>query len=208
MYGECKVLCEREVRGTKMESATILRPCVIAGVNDSTWRFSYWVDRAGRGGVIAAPEPVDAPVAVVDARDVATFALHCVEEAIDETFVLAPKPYESTMVAIVAAARAAHPHVDSDVAWLPESYLAENNVVPWKGLPLWLPQSTGKTGYNAFDARKAYAAGFETRSLLDTATAVREWLESDGVTLPDRGATIPLEDEKRLVDAWLEQVRR
>lgn len=189
VYGECKVLCEELVRNSNAASAAILRPCVIAGAHDSTWRFPYWVDRAGRGGSIVAPAPKEAPVAVIDVRDLAAFALQCVESSVTDTFVLAPQPELATMECLIDCVRAAFPEVDSSVEWMEPETLRGHGVEPWAGLPFWLPAWTGSQGFNAFDASRSYAAGFVPRPLTDTAASVRDWLASAD-DLPSQGITL------------------
>ena len=202
LYGECKVLCEHEVLATPLASATILRPCVIAGAHDSTWRFPYWVERAGRGGHIVAPAPPDAPVAVIDARDLASFALRCVEHELTDTFLLAPDPRVSTMGALLDAVRAAWPAVDSEVVWVDPELLREHAVEPWAGLPFWLPPWTDAHGFNEFDASKARGAGFAMRPLAETAQSVRRWLEDCGERT-SRDCTLTPEAEAELVNLVL-----
>lgn len=197
-YGECKVLCEEIVRRASTASTAILRPCVVAGAHDATWRFSYWVDRARRGGVILAPGPPDAPVALIDARDIAAFALRCIETAVDGTYVLAPRPDVVTMEHVITSTRAAYPDVESSVVWADPELLREHGVVPWTGLPLWLPSWTGAQGFNAFDASSAYAHGFTPRPVVETARDVRAWFERNP-SLPSADMALSASDERMIV---------
>ena len=53
----------------------ILRPVIVAGPFDPTNRFPWWVGRVARGGELLAPAGPDAPVQLIDARDLAAFAI-------------------------------------------------------------------------------------------------------------------------------------
>ena len=86
-YGPLKALSEsaaREVYGPA--ATTILRPGLIVGPDDNTDRFTYWPARAARGGEFAAPNKPSDPVQIVDVRDLAAFAIRCVEQRIAGVF--------------------------------------------------------------------------------------------------------------------------
>lgn len=179
MYGECKVLCEREVEEDTDDTATILRPCVIAGAHDSTWRFSYWVDRFSRPGPILMPEPRTAPIAIVDVRDLAEFAIHSCEQRLNGPYVIAPDPSVTTFEALAIAGCQVFARPASDVVWVGEDALIAAGVEPWAGLPFWLPTSSNQQGVNSFNASRARIDGFNTRSLADTMASVAESLENE-----------------------------
>ncbi len=79
-YGALKALCERAVQDIYGERATIVRPGLIVGPWDFTGRFTYWPVRIAAGGDVLAPEPRDAPVQVIDVRDLADWMVQLVEE--------------------------------------------------------------------------------------------------------------------------------
>lgn len=203
LYGEYKALCEDEVRAVCGDAAMIVRPCVIAGAGDATWRFAYWTDRARRGGTIAAPLPRDLPAPVLDARDLAAFIVDGCERSIGGTFTTAPEGTACTIGDLVDGCRAAFPEVESDVAWLPESLLAAHNVEPWSSLPLWLPESTGEMGMSTLDTRAAQREGLTCRPIAETAAWVGTWLASqDAESLPDRGTTLTADAERELLATY------
>ena len=84
-YGALKVACE-QVAHDRSPRLTISRPSYIVGPLDPTGRFSWWVDRIARGGDVLVPGPVDAPLQLVDARDLAAFHLHLLEQGTLGTF--------------------------------------------------------------------------------------------------------------------------
>src|SRR6266487_2610867 len=85
-YGALKALCEETVRETYGAHTTIVRPGLIVGPWDPTGRFTYWPVRIADGGRVLAPEPRDAPVQVIDARDLAEWCLHLLERDVEGTF--------------------------------------------------------------------------------------------------------------------------
>src|SRR4029077_21287450 len=74
LYGPLKVACEEAVESVFPGRALILRPGIVAGPYDPTNRFTWWVERAARGGPMLAPGTPDSPVQLVDGRDLAQFA--------------------------------------------------------------------------------------------------------------------------------------
>ncbi|MDQ0775013.1 nucleoside-diphosphate-sugar epimerase [Streptomyces aurantiacus] len=79
-YGPLKVACEDAASARYGERATIVRPGVVAGPHDPTDRFTYWVRRAARGGRVALAGAPDAPVQVVDSRDLARLVVTLISD--------------------------------------------------------------------------------------------------------------------------------
>ncbi|HKH88258.1 MAG TPA: hypothetical protein VKA05_05520, partial [Acidimicrobiales bacterium] len=84
-YGPLKVACELAV-GAGFPRALVIRPGYIVGPHDPTGRFTSFVRRAARGGEMLAPGPPEAPVQVVDVRDLASFMLDRVEAGDTDTY--------------------------------------------------------------------------------------------------------------------------
>ena len=78
-YGGLKVLCERAAVKRFGSGTVIVRPTYVVGPDDYTWRFPWWVQRLARGGEVLAPGPADAPAQLIDARDMATWAVGLLE---------------------------------------------------------------------------------------------------------------------------------
>jgi nucleoside-diphosphate-sugar epimerase len=123
------------------------------------------------------PHPSESPVAVVDVRDLADFAVRSCEERLSGPYVIAPDPAQCTFGALAKACGRVFGRPTSDVVWVDESALVKAGVEPWAALPFWLPSTSDSRGANAFDASRARAAGFKTRSLADTVASVADWLE-------------------------------
>lgn len=198
-YGQCKVLCERELTVAWPGPVTLLRPVIIAGRYDSTWRVGYWVDRAARGGRILAPEPRAKTVGMVDVRDLAQFAVRCAESNIAGAFNIAADPSTTTFAAFLDAATATA-DTPCDVTWVDSDALEAAGVEPHGELPFWLPESTGYGGAFHMDTTAAQDAGFTTRPLTDTLGELHRWLDvTPPDQLPDRGITMTPEREAELL---------
>jgi 2'-hydroxyisoflavone reductase len=74
-YGPLKAACERHaVRSPAASSVAIVRPTFVVGPHDPTDRFTYWARVVAHGGQVPLAWP-DAPVQVIDARDLGDFLL-------------------------------------------------------------------------------------------------------------------------------------
>jgi 2'-hydroxyisoflavone reductase len=199
VYGECKVLCERELTVAWPGPVALLRPVIIAGRYDSTWRVGYWVDRAARGGDILAPKPRSKTVGMVDAQDLAVFAVRCAERSIAGAFNIAADPATTTFEAFLDAAIATA-DTPGEAVWVDSEFLETAGVEPHGELPFWLPESTGSGGAFHMDTSAAKDAGFTTRPLLDTMRDLHRWLEvTPDDQLPDPGITMKPQREAELL---------
>ncbi|MGH3049796.1 MAG: NAD-dependent epimerase/dehydratase family protein, partial [Gaiellaceae bacterium] len=68
-YGGLKVGSERAVLDVFGDRGAAVRAGLIVGPHDPTERFTYWPRRLAEGGEVLAPGSPDAPVQLVDARD-------------------------------------------------------------------------------------------------------------------------------------------
>jgi 2'-hydroxyisoflavone reductase len=170
-YGPLKVACEDEVRARYGEAAAIVRPGVVAGPNDPTDRFTWWVRRAVRGGRIALPGRPDQPVQVVDSRDLARLVVALVESGAAGTW-NAVGPAEPTTLAGLAAACAQA--AGTSVELVP----VDPGLVP-SGFPLVLPDPSWDVMFRR-SAAPARAAGLTSTPLVRTAADVLAWDRARG----------------------------
>ena len=68
-YGALKAACEHVVDEVYGERGASVRAGLLVGPHDPTDRFTYWPRRLAEGGDVLAPGTPDAPVQLVDARD-------------------------------------------------------------------------------------------------------------------------------------------
>src|SRR5205085_697188 len=86
LYGPMKVASEREARRWFGDRTTVIRPGLIVGPGDSSFRFTYWPYRIAQGGEILAPGDGTDPVQIIDARDLAEWTVRGVEDGKTGTF--------------------------------------------------------------------------------------------------------------------------
>ena len=175
-YGPLKALCEEEVAAAFPNSALIIRPGLIVGPHDPTDRFTYWPVRANRGGEILAPDVPNAPIQIIDVRDLASWMLDLVERnetgvfnATGPDYYLSMSRFLSRCIAVVGR--------PATITWAKEEFLIDSGVSEWRDLPLWL-HSKSEKGLLATNVSKAISSGLSFRSLDDTIDDTLLWANS------------------------------
>jgi 2'-hydroxyisoflavone reductase len=200
-YGALKVLAEREVQRVFGDRALVLRPGFICGPYDGTDRMPYWLRRFQRGGEVLAPERPDYPVQLIDARDIARFALASIERGEGGIYNLcAPaEPYRYGDL-LEAAARVVG-RADPRPTWVSLDFMLEHGLDAWESLPWWAPPA--EYALTRFDASRAFAAGLEVRPVGDSFRDCWAWdrTRADEPLVLDRVGLRP-EREAELLAAW------
>jgi 2'-hydroxyisoflavone reductase len=187
-YGALKALCEAEVERAFPGRALLVRPGLIVGPDDPTDRFTYWPQRARRGGEILAPTPPERPVQFVDVRDLAGWIVRMAEAGETGVFNVTGRPREVTFEALLEACGA------EQVTWVDEAFLVEQAVGEWMELPLWIsPVEDAWRSFQLVDVSRAVATGLTFRPLAETVRGVPEWTGKAGLAL---------EREAELLAAW------
>ncbi|MBV9102439.1 MAG: NAD-dependent epimerase/dehydratase family protein [Candidatus Eremiobacteraeota bacterium] len=199
-YGPLKAQCEQVVQETFGARGLVVRPGLIVGPHDPTDRFTYWPERADRGGVILAPSPPQRCVQFIDVRDVADFLVRAIERGTRGPFNVTGRPRATTMSNVVDACRRSARH-DSEVVWVDEEFLVLHGVGPWVELPLWIPSSAGLPGFTNASVASALSHGLAFRALDVTVRDTLEWARRRD---PDevRKAGLSAERESTLLEAW------
>lgn len=172
-YGAAKVLCERLLAGAFSDRLAVLRAGLIAGPRDYTDRFPYWVARHQRPGAILCPGDGSDPAQLIDARDLARFAIDLAAAGRSGTFNCSG-PAEAATTADLLEAVA--PERSGDRVWAPANLLAEHQVSPWQDMPCWLPRDHEASAILRLDLERALAAGLRLRPWSETAADTRAWL--------------------------------
>ena len=196
-YGPLKALCEVVVRQAFGDRSIILRPGLIVGPYDPTGRFAYWPARVAEGGDVLCPAPPEQPVQVIDARDLAAFALDLVEGGGSDTFDVVCQGGTLTFEAVIEACIQAAGS-DASPVWVDETFLLDRDVEPWSELPLWTPGEE-MSGFQRSDVSKALAAGLRVRPMLETVRDTLAWLATAG---PQGGSPLTREREASLLAEW------
>jgi 2'-hydroxyisoflavone reductase len=198
-YGGLKVLCERAGRDRFGDGTLVIRPTYVVGPFDYTGRFTWWLRRIARGGEVLAPEPADAPIQVIDARDMATWAVELVEKGAGGTFNgVSPSPPFGFADLLGEIAAVAGPP-GTTLTWVDRSFLleaGENDLT----LPMW-PGGDPAGMFEAADTSRSYGSGLAPRPLART---IRETLEHE-LAEPTQvrfDVGIPAEREADLLARW------
>jgi len=173
-YGPLKAQCEDAVREVFGDRAIVARPGLIVGPYDPSDRFTYWPERAARGGTILAPAPSKRFVQFIDVRDVADFLVHAVETGARGDFNVSGPAHTTTFGDVVSESRTAA-GVDSEVVWVDDEFLVLHGVEPWMELPLWIPQSAGLPGFMNVNVTRAVERGLSFRPLAETLRDTLAW---------------------------------
>jgi len=170
-YGPPKALCEQAAEAACPGKACIVRPGLIVGPGDDTRRFTYWPARIARGGKVLAPrapKPDEVRVQFIDVRDLAAFQLKLVADGHHGTYLAIGPEGPLTMEEMLAGIKAAVSN-PVEFVWVDEGWLLEQQVAPWMGLPLWIPQGPEYAGAGRASNAKALAHGLRCRPLAETA---------------------------------------
>ena len=207
-YGGLKALCEQAAVQTFEGRCLVSRPGLLVGPHDPSGRFTWWLQRAQRGGDMLAPGDPLAPVQFIDARDAAAWMLLQAERGTRGTFNLSGPATPTTMGELLGAVCAAlAPR--SALQWVGESFLLEHGVAPWTDLPLWLPRSSA--GLHQLDIGRALESGLRCRALAQTIVDTADWAaaeESAGRAAPGTAGVLrpaiglSADREQTLLQAW------
>ncbi len=170
-YGSLKAGCERRLESLlPADARTVVRPTFVVGPHDPTDRFTYWARLMAEGGRIPVAWP-DAPVQVIDARDLATFMLTLAQTATPGAFD-AVGPYAPLLRMLADMADPARPYELVDVG-ADRLAQAEVTLPMVDGDPASVPLMTRP-------GTRAAAAGLRPRPLHESARDVVSWDRSRG----------------------------
>lgn len=198
-YGAAKVLCERTLDAALGDRLAVLRAGLIVGPGDYTDRFPYWVARLDRPGEVLCPGDGDDPAQLVDARDLARFAVDLAAARTAGTFNVSGPAEPATFSELIAAIA---PERD-DLRWAPSAFLAERDVMPWADMPCWLPRDHEAAAIVRLDLSRALDAGLALRPWSETAADTRAWLADANRPWP-MACGLSSEHERELIEALRE----
>lgn len=195
-YGPLKVACEQEARAAFGDRCLIIRPGYIVGPHDPSDRFTFYLRRAAAGGEMAAPGPPDAPLQVVDVRDLAAFMLGRIEAGDGEVYgVVGPGEPVVMREALETARDAAA--AGTTFTWISEEFLTASGDQAQEWFPLWEPEFPG---VHSYDAAKAVAAGLHHRPFAETVADTLAWDAERGY--PPLSTGLSREKETELLASW------
>lgn len=207
-YGPLKALCEQAVLSAMPGRTTVIRPGLIVGPDDNTDRFTYWPARAARGGEFIAPGSPHDPFQVIDARDLAAFAINAIENKVIGTYNLVSnvndfKFGELTDACIAAAKKQAKPAEMPRATFLPAEFLEAQEVAPWSEMPVWLPAKGDEAASAGTSNKAAVARGLKITPLKKTVNDTLAWhLTRPPEEREKLKAGIAQEKEATVLAAW------
>ena len=190
-YGPLKAACERELPA----DALVVRPTIVVGPHDPTYRFTYWVDRIARGGDVLAPEPRAARVQLIDARDLGEWLVRGCERRLSGVFNAAGPAKALTMEQLLETCRRVTGG-DASLHWLAPD-------LPDWALPFWVDDPGWRGVFEVANSR-ALAEGLTFRPLEQTVRDTVEWIQTGAKLFLDKGHPKPgldLERERELLAA-------
>jgi nucleoside-diphosphate-sugar epimerase len=168
----------------------LLRPGTILGPHEDVGRLPWWLLRLARGGDVLAPGPAGQPLQLIDARDLARFALDAAAAGRSGAYNTVSRRGHATMGSLLAAALAATGS-DARLVWAAPERILAAGIEPWTELPLWLPPDDDYAAMHHLGVEKAHAAGLTTRPAADTVRDTWAWLGSLGAPPPQRADRPP-----------------
>lgn len=206
LYGPMKVASERETQKWYGERATIIRPGLIVGPGDGSFRFTYWPYRIEKGGPILAPGDGTDPVQIIDARDLAEWTVRMVEDGNTGVYNATGPRSPLSMAEQLYGIRAAFDgNRELEFVWVPAEFLAQHEVTPWGEMPTWLAPGTADAVIARTDISRALEKGLTFRPLAVTAVDALEWvrqLPADVQQRVTRAAGLAPEKESAVLAAW------
>lgn len=196
LLGRLKAGCEAMATEAFPDRALLIRPGWIVGPHDTGGRFMWWCQRVMRGGELLAPGGPDAPVQIIDVRDLSIFILEMIERrAVGAYNTTGPQMTFSDLLTACQAATGS----EIKPVWVSGQYLLERGVTPMIEMPLWWDPA--HDNFLRVGSSKARAEGLYCRPLEQMARATLAWYETVAKTYPWKVGMSP-EREAELPDGW------
>ena len=176
-YGPLKALCEQVVQDIYGMRALIVRPGLIVGPHDPTDRFTYWPVRVARGGDVLTPQGPEAPIQIVDVRDLADFIIGLIQDNANGVYNATGPDYELTIGKLLEVSKQLTGS-DANFRWASVDFLNQHKVEAWSDMPTWVPDDEEGVGLSRVDVSRAIAAGLKFRPLEETVRDTLDWAQT------------------------------
>ncbi|MEP6832467.1 MAG: NAD-dependent epimerase/dehydratase family protein [Gemmatimonas sp.] len=205
-YGEMKTASEREAVKWFGNATTIIRPGLIVGPGDSSFRFTYWPYRIAQGGEVLAPGDGKDLIQVIDARDIAEWTVRMVENKTMGVFnAVGPAKPMDMKLQLDEVRKGVAANKDVRFTWVPTEFLTEQKVSSWRDMPTWIPRSDNDSAGSRADISRALKAGLTFRPLSQTSADALAWFNEQpeaARTQMLKSAGLETEREKAVLAAW------
>jgi 2'-hydroxyisoflavone reductase len=173
-YSVLKAACERALEAELPGRVAQVRPGTIVGPHENIGRLPWWLARMARGGRVVAPRPPDAPIQLVDVRDLASLLLDAAPGAYNA--VTPPGALRwGELLETCRDVTGAH----AELVWTDAERVVEVVDDSWIELPLWPPPDLP-----AVFAAQASPA-LRTRPVRETVADTWAWLAGPQGKLSD-----------------------
>ncbi len=193
-YGPLKVACEQEYLEV-FPTASLVRPTYVIGPDDYTDRFGYWVRRMAEGGDVLISDPADAPMQLIDVRDLGAFMVRLLEDATTGPYDAVGPSLTYTVAQMLAECSRAAGSPDHVIHAVGRDWLAEQGIVAGEHLPL-LDDLVDAYAF-ARDPQPSVDAGLMLRPVEDSARDALAWDQARG--LPEMTDRVTREREATLL---------
>ncbi len=198
-YGSEKAWSENVVDEHFKDRALIIRPGLIVGPYDPTDRFTYWVHRVAKGGLVLAPGRPERPIQFIDVKDLAGWIIRLVEAEIAACFNASGPGYELSMAYFLNTVKevcCSQPEFE----FVDDEKLLACGLKPWTEMPLWIPEKEEDYfGFMRIDCNRAQNAGLSYRTLYETIEDVLAWDNSRNYEKEPAKAGLSPEKESELL---------
>ncbi|MCH7601538.1 MAG: NAD-dependent epimerase/dehydratase family protein [Planctomycetes bacterium] len=202
-FGPLKALCEQAVETALPGRSTIIRPGLIVGPLDTTYRYTYWPDRIARGGEVLAPGDGHDPVQIIDVRDLADFSIHCLEKGHTGVYNAVGPECRFTMAELVHGCKAVIGGCCT-YTWVPGGFLIAQGVSEWTDMPVWVTSG----GLSTVSNDRAREKGIRFRTYAVTAKDTFDWFSSLSEAMREKqrqqSSGISPDRESRILKAWFD----
>lgn len=201
-YGPLKAACEWAAEAAMPGRVLAARAGVIVGPHENIGRLPRWLWRLAEGGEVLAPGPPEAPLQLIDARDLGAWMLDMAETARGGAYNAIAEPGSATWGELLEAVREVTGGA-AELRWADPAWIEAQVEAPWDELPLWpIPSLPGLYG---MAGARAAAAGLAPRPVGETVADTWAWLAAGG-TLGDwrgevRASGLSAQTERGLLDA-------
>lgn len=175
-YPELKRGAELAVQAVFGDHALVLRPGLILGPHEDVGRLPWWLHRMARGGTVLAPGPADLPLQLIDARDLARFALDAGLRGLGGPVNAVSRRGHATMGRLLESCRDVAGEDSTRLCWLPAEAVLAAGIEPWTELPAWIPPEHEFAAMHGADVSRAHAAGLRCRPVEETVADTWAWL--------------------------------
>jgi 2'-hydroxyisoflavone reductase len=201
-YGPLKALCERAVEEALPGRALVIRPGLIVGPDDPTDRFTYWPVRIAGGGRVLAPGDPSAPAQWIDVRDLAAFVVDQAEHRSTGVVNAVGPAQPATLGELLDTCVRELAPPDTELCWVDDAFLADQEVEPWSDLPLYLGGDPSMIGFEQISGDRARAAGLRHRPVADTVRDTLAWHRQDDGEVARWGFKLSREREAELLASY------